>query len=110
MRSRLARLCTVTLLSLQLATWMIGVPVTRDRETARVIEVWKQTWRDRPAAALAGPYPHISTLVAFPILPGVIVAYEKCTFASLGGWDAWTLDLWWGSGSKRLGTWVTGSV
>ena len=110
MKRRLARWGIVAVLVLQAATWLIGVPFTRDRETARVISMWKQQWRERPAAALASPYPRLSTRVAFPAFPGIVVAYEECTFAQLGGWDAWTVDFWYFSGSKRIGTWVTGSV
>jgi hypothetical protein len=110
MKSRVARWGLAAVLLLQTATWLVGVPFTRDREIARVIAIWKSNSRDRPVAALDGPYPRLSTRVAFPALPGIVIAYEECTFAPLGGWDAWTIDFWYVTGSKRLGTWVTGNV
>jgi hypothetical protein len=101
-----------TVLGLQMATWLFGLPSIRDRDATRVIEAWKSAWRHRPAEEafdFRQPYPHFSMPFAMPIAPGIIVAYQEDTIDNLGGWNAWTVDFWYGFGATRLGTWITGN-
>ena len=107
MRRHLARWAFAVLLTLQVATWVVGVPAVQSSEMAKLISIWKRSSNYNPAA-MSSPYPIMNAYMAFPLVPGVVVAYEECTWSNLGGWDAWTLNLWWGSGNRQLYTWVVG--
>lgn len=84
-------------------TWGVGVPSVITRLTREEIHEYKRLEaRDRDFSRLQ--FPTIKTLVALPVLPGVILVYHEAQLAGQHGWGGWAFYAWWGTGSKHLGT------
>jgi hypothetical protein len=84
-------------------TWAFGVPGVITSLTSQEIEEYKRGavyWQ----GAASSPYPRIRTLASFPVLPGLIVVYHDAQIAGQSGWGGWVFYVWWGKGSKRIGT------
>ncbi len=84
-------------------TWGIGVPSVITRLTSEEIQEYKRLEaRDHDFSRFQ--FPKIRTLVALPVLPGVVVVYHEAHIAGQNGWGGWAFYAWWGTGSKHLGT------
>lgn len=90
-------------------TWFAGVPSVITRLTSEEIQQYKLLETpDHDFSRLQ--FPTIKTLVALPVLPGVVAVYHEAHLSGQNGWGGWVFYAWWGAGSKHLGTavrWVS---
>jgi hypothetical protein len=104
-----ARVLLWVILVLYVATWAVGVPAVQSSNTKWAIEEYKRVnLGNNPRVWESHPY--VSTFLAFPILPFVIVSYHEYQLAGLYGWGGWDLQLWYVKDVKRilkLGLWIS---
>ena len=95
----------VALISLYVATWVLGVPAVQSYETELRLRQWDL--RKTEGASEVHKIPSIGFTASLPLLPGVVLSHTWVGIGTLEGWDRWVLYLWYGK-VVEIGDFVLG--
>lgn len=89
------------LLFLYALTVAFGIPAIQNANTQWAVDQYKKidtadNWR------IMESHPHISTAVAIPVLPFIILTFHQYQLDALYGWGGWEIQFWYFWGEMNL--------
>lgn len=93
-RRRVIAWSAVLLLACYGVTWAFGAPAVITHLTREDVKAYKSALA-QGRTEVAQPFPHSSTSMAVPVVPGLVLVYHEMQVAGLWGWGGWVLCAWY---------------